>query len=93
MEACFQKWATSLDGQKDIAEYEANQRKFFEAASPVSNPYTIEDCMDVLEMIEGISDESYNNVLEKFKDEDWRKMFIKMSAPRRKMWLDRLGKS
>ncbi|KAL5699869.1 hypothetical protein ACHQM5_030706 [Ranunculus cassubicifolius] len=95
-DACFEMWATSLEAraQKDLAKAARYKEKSgSKATSPISNPYTIEECMDVLEMIEDVSDESYNNALEKLKDEDWRKMFIKMSAPRRKTWLDRLGKS
>ncbi|PIA33812.1 hypothetical protein AQUCO_04000110v1 [Aquilegia coerulea] len=87
-------WASSLEArtQKDLAKASKfkDDHSSNKATSPISDPYTIEECMDVLEMMEDVTDESYNKVLEKFKDKDWRKIFMKMSAPRRKMWVDGL---
>ncbi|KAF5206475.1 hypothetical protein FRX31_003938 [Thalictrum thalictroides] len=95
LDSCLQMWASSLEAraQKDLAKATKykDEQPSNKATSPVSDPYSIEECMDVLEMMEDVSDESYNKALEKFKDNDWRKMFIKMSTPRRKMWVDRLS--
>lgn len=92
LDSCLEMWKTSLCArvEKDLAKSEKYKEKYSQATSPISDPYSIEECMDVLEMIDDVSDASFNKSLEKFKDRNWRKMFIKMSAPRKKMWLKSL---
>ena len=59
-------------------------------ATTVNDAYNIDTCMDVLEGIEGVGSQQYFRACAKFKDPEWRQMFIKMSAQRRKEWLDTL---
>ncbi|CAJ2678340.1 unnamed protein product [Trifolium pratense] len=47
-------------------------------------------CVVALEEIRDISDDIFGKALEKFKDPDWREMFIAMSNDRRRGWLLRL---
>ena len=47
--------------------------------------------MDALEAMENVSDVAYIKALEKFKDVDWRKMFMRMSNDRKRAWLNSLG--
>jgi len=47
-------------------------------------------CVIGLEEIEDISDDIFVKALEKFKDPDWREMFMAMSNDRRRGWLFRL---
>ncbi|PIA58825.1 hypothetical protein AQUCO_00500632v1 [Aquilegia coerulea] len=88
LDSCLQIWASTLEARakKDLAKAAIyNDQSSNKATSPVFDPYTIEECMDVLESMENVPDDSYTKALEKFKDPDWRKMFIKMSSPRRKI--------
>jgi hypothetical protein len=60
-----------------------------------SSSHVIEDCsltkcVVALEEIQDISDDIFGKALEKFKDPDWREMFIAMSNDRRRGWLFRL---
>jgi hypothetical protein len=47
-------------------------------------------CVIALEEMEDISDDIFGKALEKFKDPDWREMFMAMSNDRRRGWLFRL---
>lgn len=40
--------------------------------------------MELLDSMEDVPSKFYNNALMKFKDEDWRLLFIKMPSFRRK---------
>uniref|UniRef100_A0A5B7C409 Uncharacterized protein n=1 Tax=Davidia involucrata TaxID=16924 RepID=A0A5B7C409_DAVIN len=61
-----------------------------EVCSNVSYPCTIVECMNVLNAIEGVEANHYFKACEKFKDPNWRIVFIKMSAMRRRQWLESL---
>ncbi|CAK9147497.1 unnamed protein product [Ilex paraguariensis] len=56
----------------------------------VDDPYSIEICMDVLEAIKDVDSQQYFRACAKFKDHEWRQMFLKMSVLRRKEWLDQI---
>lgn len=58
------------------------------SSAMVMDPYSIELCMEALNMFDDISQASYNACLERFINRDWRVMFMKMSHDRRKGWLD-----
>ena len=62
-----------------------------QATSPISDPYSLDECIDVLEIMNHISDNMYSKALEKFTNLDWRKMFIKMPIARRMVWLRKLA--
>lgn len=93
LDSCLQMWATSLEAraQKDLAKVESYKEKSSKkATSPISDPYSVDNCMDVLETMEGVSDDAYNKVVAKFKDPYWRNVFLKMSESRRKAWVANL---
>lgn len=52
--------------------------------------YTIAKCIDALDDIDGVPNDKYVKALEKFKDPDWREIFLSMSHSRKKAWLDSL---
>ena len=52
--------------------------------------FSITRCMRLLEKIEQIDDDTYMKVVEKFKDQNWREIFVNMSMDRKKAWLARL---
>ncbi|XP_012567316.1 uncharacterized protein [Cicer arietinum] len=56
----------------------------------INADYSLTKCVNVLNEIEDITDHVYMKALEKFKDPDWREMFLSMSSDRRKGWLVRL---
>ncbi|XP_058782250.1 uncharacterized protein LOC131656577 [Vicia villosa] len=76
-----------------VARAKRYKGKNVEAALSNSNVMSycsITKCVANLEEIEDISDDIYVKALEKFKDCDWREMFIAMSKDRRRGWLLRL---
>jgi hypothetical protein len=86
LEAALSSSTESINGKTEASKVKADRYKS-EADSAVTNPYSIEACMELLDSIEDVPSKFYNNALAKFKDEDWRLMFIKMSTFRRKDWL------
>ncbi|KAL6541518.1 hypothetical protein OROGR_011004 [Orobanche gracilis] len=62
-----------------------------EATSSIVTPdYSITKCVTALEGIEGISVDTYMKACEKFKEAEYREMFLAMSAEMRHAWLHRL---
>ncbi|CAJ2678338.1 unnamed protein product [Trifolium pratense] len=59
-------------------------------SSHVIGDCSLTKCVVTLEEISDISDDIFGKALEKFKDPDWREMFIAMSSVRRRGWLFRL---
>ncbi|KAF4356926.1 hypothetical protein F8388_001286 [Cannabis sativa] len=55
-----------------------------------NDEFSVTKCMQVLEGIEGVSDDVYMKAVEKLQNSVWRKTFINMSTLRRRAWLDRL---
>ncbi|GAU46935.1 hypothetical protein TSUD_85350 [Trifolium subterraneum] len=60
------------------------------SSSHVTEDCSLTRCVVALEEIRDISDDIFGKALEKFKDPDWREMFIAMSNDRRRGWLLRL---
>lgn len=52
-----------------------------------SDAFSITKCVKCLESIEGVDGNTYLRAINKFKDADWREMFMAMSAERRLVWL------
>lgn len=52
--------------------------------------YTIAQCMAALQTIEGLDDDKYLKVVEKFTSPEWREIFMNMPDERRMAWFDRL---
>ncbi|XP_027191487.1 L10-interacting MYB domain-containing protein-like [Cicer arietinum] len=61
-----------------------------EATSRVTFDCSITKCVAALEEIEDIPDDIYRRTLEKFKDSDWKEMFMAMSKERKRGWVLRL---
>jgi len=61
-----------------------------EATSCITSDCSLTKCMAALDELEDISDDAYGKALEKFKDPDWREMFIAMSNERKRGWVIRL---
>ena len=93
LDSCLEMWAASLNArtERDLAKSMKYKSQSSQATSPISDPYSVDECMDVLEMMNDISDNMYNRALEKFTNPDWRKMFIKMPIARRTAWLRNLA--
>ncbi|KAJ6752836.1 hypothetical protein OIU74_027632 [Salix koriyanagi] len=86
---CLEILASSLSARAERDLAKAKQYKEM-SNQATSAPYSIDECMDVLENLDDVSDTSYIKALEKFKDPDWRIMFVKMSLMRKKSWLKSL---
>ncbi|AES90490.2 Myb/SANT-like DNA-binding domain protein [Medicago truncatula] len=86
-EHIFRKESTT----HQIGEALVERGKIVEASSShVTKDCSLTKCVVALEEIEDISDDIYGKALEKFKDPDWREMFIAMSKDRKCGWLYRL---
>lgn len=79
--------STNVKTEASKAKVEGFKREASQATSLLTDPYSIDACMEVLDSMEDISTRSYNNALVKFMNKDWRLMFIKMPSFRRKGWL------
>lgn len=58
--------------------------------SPRYIAFSITNCVKCMESIKGVDGGTYIKAIKMFKDEDWREMFMAMSAERRLLWLNRL---
>lgn len=56
-------------------------------ASPRSEAFSITKCVKCLESIEVVDGSPYIKAVKKFKDVDWREMFMAMYAQRKLVWL------
>ena len=92
LDACLEKWTSSLNAgiERDLAKAEIYKSQSNQASSAVLDPYSIEACMDILETMDSISKYVYNKALEKFMNQDWRKIFILIGANKRQDWLESL---
>ncbi|XP_062085640.1 L10-interacting MYB domain-containing protein-like [Humulus lupulus] len=61
-----------------------------EGGGSQNHEFSLTNCMQILEGMEEVSDDAYMKAVEKFKDPDWREIFINMSTIRKRAWLDRL---
>jgi hypothetical protein len=61
-----------------------------DATLRVTSDCSLTKCVASLDGLEDISDDSYGKALEKFKDSDWREMFIAMPNERKRGWVLRL---
>ncbi|KAF7840419.1 TMV resistance protein N [Senna tora] len=55
-----------------------------------ADEYPIAKCIEGLDEIDDVSDNSYMKALQKFKDPYWRQVFLTMSHKRKKVWLNNL---
>ncbi|PON62773.1 hypothetical protein PanWU01x14_136850, partial [Parasponia andersonii] len=72
----------------------AEAKKYKKSPSTVGNSqkeeFSLTKCVQIIEGMEGIDDDVYMKAVEKFKDSDWREIFVNMSTLRKRVWLDRL---
>ncbi|XP_045826066.1 F-box/LRR-repeat protein 13-like [Trifolium pratense] len=73
-----------------VARAQARGKIVEASSSQVTEDCSLLKCMVALEEIRDISNDIFGKALEKFKDPDWRKMFIAMSNDKRRAWLLRL---
>lgn len=85
MEACSQSINTRKE--RDLAKAKRYKLQSSNATSSASEKYTIEDCMDVLNNLLGVSTILYKKALQFFVSVDWRKFFLNMTKDRKFVWL------
>ena len=90
MDEALAAWAKSLNAKTEATLEKVKRKRENEVSSPLRELSTIEDCMEVLEGMEDVDDIAYLKALEKFTSSDWRRMFMKMSESRKKLWLNSL---
>ncbi|TQE14380.1 hypothetical protein C1H46_000299 [Malus baccata] len=90
MDEAIAAWAKSLNAKTEATLEKVKRKREREVSSPLRELSTIEDCMEVLEGMEDVDDTAYLKALEKFTSSDWRRMFMKMSESRKKLWLNSL---
>jgi hypothetical protein len=74
-------------GDALVAQADQPRDKIVESSSShVTGDCSLTKCVVALEEIKDISDDIFGKALEKFKDPDWREMFIAMSNDRRRGW-------
>ena len=87
-------WAESSKARMEasLAKAERYRARSVEAESvtTATTDFSISKCVDILNDMEDISDDVYIAALEKFKDPDWREMFLRMPVERKRAWLHRL---
>ncbi|MCI03597.1 FBD-associated F-box protein [Trifolium medium] len=77
-------------GDALVARAQSRDKIVESSSSHVTRDCSLTKCVVALEEIRDISDDIFGKALEKFKDPDWREMFIAMSNDRRRGWLFRL---
>ncbi|ONH90448.1 hypothetical protein PRUPE_8G054800, partial [Prunus persica] len=83
MDEAIEAWAKSLNPKTEVSLAKLKRKGEKEVSSPYRELSSVEDCMDILEAMEGVNDDAYVKALDEFTNLDWRKMFVKMSDPRR----------
>ncbi|KAJ1408072.1 Myb/SANT-like DNA-binding domain protein [Sesbania bispinosa] len=82
--------ALSAWAEASKAKAEQYKVKSMEVTSSRMPNHSITKCVTALEEIGDILDDVYMKALEKFREPDWREMFLAMSSDRRRAWLFRL---
>ncbi|OVA04835.1 Myb/SANT-like domain [Macleaya cordata] len=90
MDDALEAWTKSLSAKTEATLARTEHIKNKESSSSVREVASIEDCMELLDSMDGVEDDVYVKAIEKFTNSDWRRIFIKMPDSRRRMWLDRL---
>ncbi|OIW00897.1 hypothetical protein TanjilG_19838 [Lupinus angustifolius] len=86
LDAALDKLTDTISIRAEASRVKAEQYKA-SITSPLSDPYCIEKCMELLDSIDDVSSKIYNAALVKFAEKVWRSMFVIMSPLRRKEWL------
>ncbi|KAJ9130711.1 hypothetical protein P3X46_034158 [Hevea brasiliensis] len=66
LDSCLEMWASSLSAraERDLTKAQRYKSQSNEAKSVMSDPYSTEECMDMLEAMEGVSDVAYSKALQ-----------------------------
>ncbi|KHN21833.1 hypothetical protein glysoja_033692 [Glycine soja] len=70
--------------------YKGKTSQTSQATSPISDPYSVKACMELLDNMQNVPTSAYFKLMEKFTSEHWRQMFIVMDAERRKQLIESL---
>ena len=96
LEACIAQWSSTVSMRNEETELRmlylkeklahmqgksSIQSSNSEATSP--DPYSTKVCLDILNSMEGVSNEDYMKAIKAFKDPDFRMSFVEMPEIRR----------
>ena len=75
-------WSDSMSQRTTTsrAREERYKGKTSQATSPISDPYSVKACMELLDNMQNVPTSAYFKLMEKFTSEHWRQMFIVMDA-------------
>ncbi|KAI5324197.1 hypothetical protein L3X38_033270 [Prunus dulcis] len=83
----WDKMESYLDVCSEVMSQTLQARKL-EASSTSKEMYSIEECIDIVETMRDIDNDTFNKMLEKIVLVEWRKIFVTMLATRRRVgWL------
>ncbi|KAK6937196.1 Myb/SANT-like domain [Dillenia turbinata] len=84
------QFSLSAKAERQVAKTKRYKEMPNKATSPVSNPYSIQECMDILNNLNDVSEASYLKAGEMFTNPDCSVIFVKMPILRKKSWLKSL---
>ncbi|XP_048336047.2 L10-interacting MYB domain-containing protein-like [Ziziphus jujuba] len=94
MSDAIQAWTETAKAKTEVAKAKAEKYKSFYSVDDNSignaKDCSIATCVSLLEAIDGVDNATYLKAVEKLREADWREIFIHMSSPRKKAWLDSL---
>ena len=90
----LQEWAKTKKAKIEVSFAKAERCKrvknVVENSSSIVVDFSLTRCVRLLEEIDQINDDTYLKAIERFRDQDWREIFVNMSMDRKKAWLARL---
>ncbi|KAM6553770.1 hypothetical protein CsatB_014532 [Cannabis sativa] len=90
MSAAIAAWTEVAKVRVETTLAKAEKNKNAIEGGSGNDEFSVTKCMQVLEGIDGVSDDVYMKAVEKLQNSVWRETFINMSTLRRRAWLDRL---
>ncbi|KAK7323327.1 hypothetical protein VNO77_26797 [Canavalia gladiata] len=74
LDVALTQWSEIRSARAEASKAKAEQYKTqaSQATSPISDPYSIGECMILLDSMKDIPSKIYNKALEKFTSKDWR---------------------
>ncbi|KAF7840423.1 TMV resistance protein N [Senna tora] len=94
-------WMSATEGDEEVLSNQdlplfqeigcgINREHASSSTITADDEYPIARCIEGLDEVDDVSDDSYIKALEKFKDPYWRQVFLTMSQKRKKAWLNKL---
>ncbi|BFG14551.1 hypothetical protein CerSpe_177980 [Prunus speciosa] len=85
----WEKMESYLDVCSEVMsqKLQREKEKSLEASSTSKEMYSIEECIEIVETMGDIDNDTFNKMLEKIVLIEWRKIFVTMPATRRRAWL------